>query len=495
MSKVQIRQNRFRPSTQVLAAARRVANGEIAMFYRAAGMLMRPTEFPAPTDRQAPEYALMAKLARITSSQRSRLVARAQPFWTLSSASRELRYPGTGALDLKSSLSIRAQIQARLPKMTSAVPIAAPQFLMLPGLATGAMISSTAGAGSRFYNVFFRMKKLTCLQMTEKRFPESDPDSIDVSGVAVDWDGSIEQIATVHGGADFTSGVSHDYVPSQRLAAFAVPAVAPWPKTFTALLVMEERDDANPFGWAVDVLRLAKDAIARSSEIYDTMTASGSERSSEGWVGILRQVVQWIADELFAALGNDAFRAQAISVDIPDLQALGNAEATTTTLEFQDHGGHYTMEVEIPRVPNIDVAEPDRRIERLQIKIGTGSDDLRDASEAFAILRFQDGQEVLTSLNNRQGWGAGSRRQFSWQVPATPVRRVRDLRTFAIKFAPGRRGFPYIDTADNWDVTNVVVEYEGPDGNGTLVNTSTGIRFEEGALREWTHSLGARLAA
>jgi len=107
-------------------------------------------------------------------------------------------------------------------------------------------------------------------------------------------------------------------------------------------------------------------------------------------------------------------------------------------------------------------------ITKFRIIATTGADDLRENSEIKAFVILKDGRRVESKTLNcrvsaRSGqrvcdaFPAKSRRTVEWAVDPRAVIRPDDVHRFGLAFQTGRKG--PLDSADNWDLHVLEVEY------------------------------------
>ena len=134
----------------------------------------------------------------------------------------------------------------------------------------------------------------------------------------------------------------------------------------------------------------------------------------------------------------------------------------------------------------------DRQVTHLRVRIVTGSDDLREASHAFAEIKYINLDDDLTSmsqsLNNAQNWPNGSTRTVDIALPAGVL--YVNLREFAIRFQSGQRN-PF-DTGDNWNLNDIRVTAILDDGSEALLIQDSGnpfYRFKSDHNTRWAWAL------
>jgi hypothetical protein len=129
------------------------------------------------------------------------------------------------------------------------------------------------------------------------------------------------------------------------------------------------------------------------------------------------------------------------------------------------------------------------RITHLRIKIVTGGDDLRTASNAVAQLRYTttSGSSLSTSgnLNNGASWPNHSINTVTLAMPAG-VYEGR-LTEFAIQFSSGQPD-PF-STGDNWNMNSITVTAIMADGTEVILISQAGDplhRFQSDNFTRWS---------
>jgi len=131
----------------------------------------------------------------------------------------------------------------------------------------------------------------------------------------------------------------------------------------------------------------------------------------------------------------------------------------------------------------------DAVVQQVKVTIQTGDDDLRGGNDnAFARLEYSDGTSDEVYLNDGASWGNNSVHGKSFTLPSH--RTLGDIVGFSIHttFGGGISG-------DNWNVNQLLVEYFGPNGNGTLLSRQGNpfLRFT-GQFQEWMVDLSSQPA-
>lgn len=134
-------------------------------------------------------------------------------------------------------------------------------------------------------------------------------------------------------------------------------------------------------------------------------------------------------------------------------------------------------------------SNPNQPVQKLDITIATGDDDVRNASHVFSTVGVVQGQtvnEFSVDLNNGATWPGRSTNTASMDLPAGTT--LGDIRWFGIRFSSGQNN-PF-ETQDNWNMNSVKAEYPVDGGNSVLLEQSglPLIRFT-GARSEWRISL------
>ena len=112
---------------------------------------------------------------------------------------------------------------------------------------------------------------------------------------------------------------------------------------------------------------------------------------------------------------------------------------------------------------------------KLTITIETGSDDLRQTSQAVAYVILERNNrisQINMPLNNGAQWSNGSVHTpppFSLVSGLTPAPGpfISDIKEFGISFFSGQSG-PF-DTGDNWNMNKILVSYSGDNVSKTTL--------------------------
>jgi microsomal dipeptidase-like Zn-dependent dipeptidase len=137
------------------------------------------------------------------------------------------------------------------------------------------------------------------------------------------------------------------------------------------------------------------------------------------------------------------------------------------------------------RIWNLRVAKKDV-IDQIKYEVHTGSDDLRDARTAFAVLDFANGTKDQFVLNQDSGWGNDSTSTIIHDVDLRP----QDLKAIGVHttFGGGMGG-------DNWNMNRVIVSVR-MNGKWTAISNDSGnplVRFT-GDKHDWSRSVSVAAA-
>ncbi|GEL68590.1 hypothetical protein [Myxococcus virescens] len=116
----------------------------------------------------------------------------------------------------------------------------------------------------------------------------------------------------------------------------------------------------------------------------------------------------------------------------------------------------------------------DRQVTHLRVRIVTGSDDLRQASNAFAEFSYtalnDNHISISQNLNNGANWPNGSTRTVEVELPSGVL--YSKMREFAIRFQSGQSN-PF-ETGDNWNLNDIRVTAILDDGSETIIVQDSG---------------------
>jgi hypothetical protein len=130
---------------------------------------------------------------------------------------------------------------------------------------------------------------------------------------------------------------------------------------------------------------------------------------------------------------------------------------------------------------------PDQPVTAVVFDVQIGDDGLdrdhvlhRPPSRAIGVVRLANGHELRQDLNQGAEWQAHSRRVVTMMLP--PQTRHRDLAAAGLVSQTSGHDLG----ADNWDVANLTITFQGPEGADTLVQGCGAplVRFTRDR-REW----------
>ena len=101
--------------------------------------------------------------------------------------------------------------------------------------------------------------------------------------------------------------------------------------------------------------------------------------------------------------------------------------------------------------------------------IGTGGDDLRGDSSATATVKIGGGSQTFTlKAQSDAGWGNNSDhvKTFGIAGAAQPLSAFGNV-TITLTSHNG-----FLETDDNWNIQNVTITLNGPEGSATLLTRS-----------------------
>ena len=292
-----------------------------AAILRVAAAQVEPAKFAIPPDKDSPEQILARRFRMLPESRRVRSGARAVELLAQKNRTQNLRrfinldFSGASSVDqlskTKSNGSLTKQrvtalVKARFADLgvTPSTSVTFPYKLLQLSLIRVRCVDETNGfLGS-----------------------ESGDDEIELGGSGIDESGDISKIESFKAG-DFSDGDVKNFSPPRKLVAFNVNEGADYPKSYFAILILNESDMGN-FSETMDeiIKKLKNEVTAKLLALLGAkFGASGGPIGA--LIGLLvGYAVGKIFDFLIVAWEDDPFKPQTIEVVIP------SADATQTVL-------------------------------------------------------------------------------------------------------------------------------------------------------------------
>lgn len=341
-----------------------------------------------------------------------------------------------------------------------------------------------------FFDVLqFRIHSVECVRETRKEFPEIDPDAIDVRIIAIDETGDTDVSSPILAGTNFRTGSRVDFPVPLVIYQFDLNEVTSYPRSYTALLTLTERDD-EPFGSGVnDAIRDVARAINRLiGAVVGAVTSYGTVAS------IVAGALDFILDRVFGALGSDTFPPQAIrqDMDSASFSFSGRPEGPLLTITCDGVGGSYRVGCSWARRSfDIPLDSTDPLVNQVSVILRTGGDDLRRASEVDLILGSSDSDLPRRRIPTPDALGGNT----TYSAPAiaiSPPRRLSQIQRVGLQYYSGQ-DLPS-DTTDNWNVDELSIRWSSSTGASGLLFSSAGVplqRFSgEQPIRVWAITPG-----
>lgn len=342
-----------------------------------------------------------------------------------------------------------------------------------------------------FFDVLqFRIHSVECVRETSKEFPEIDPDAIDVRIVAIDETGDADVSNPILAGTNFRTGSRVDFPVPLVVYQFNLNEITNYPRSYTALLTLTERDD-EPFGSGVnDAIRDVARAINRLiGAVVGAVTPYGTVAS------IVAGALDFILDRVFGALGSDMFPPQAIRQDIDSasFSFSGRPEGSLLTITCNGVGGSYRMGCSWARRSfDIPLDSTDPLVNQVSVILRTGGDDLRRNSEVDLLIGRSDSEltrrriSTPIKLNNNTTFSAAP-------ISIEPPIRLSQIQRVGLQYYSGQDE-PF-DTTDNWNVDELSIRWSSSTGASGLLFSRASVpylhRFSgEQPIRIWAITPG-----
>ncbi|MBF2002306.1 MAG: hypothetical protein IGS38_16490 [Synechococcales cyanobacterium M58_A2018_015] len=341
-----------------------------------------------------------------------------------------------------------------------------------------------------FFDVLqFRIHSVECVRETRKEFPEIDPDAIDVRIVAIDETGDADVSNPILAGTNFRAGSRVDFPVPLVLYQFNLNEITSYPRSYTALLTLTERDD-EPFGSGVnDAIRDVARAINRLiGAVVGAVTPYGTVAS------IIAGALDFVLDRVFGALGSDMFPPQAVrqDMDSASFSFSGRAEGPLLSITCDGVGGSYRVGCSWAR-RNFDIPldSTDPLVNQVSVILRTGGDNLRRASEVDLILGSSDSDlprrriSTPNELPNNTTYHAPP-------ISIDPPMRLSHIRRVGLQYYSGQDLFS--DQTDNWNLDELSIRWSSSTGASGLLFSRAGTplhRFSgDEPIRVWAITPG-----
>jgi hypothetical protein len=321
-----------------------------------------------------------------------------------------------------------------------------------------------------FFDVLqFRIHSVECVRETRKNFPEIDPDAIDVRIVAIDETGDVDVSNPILTGANFQTGSRVDYFLPIILYQFNLNEIPNYPRSYTALLTLTERDD-EPFGSGVnDAIRDVARAINGLIRAVVSAVGYGTVAS------IVGTALDFVLDQVFGALGSDMFPPQAIRQDInsASFSFAGGAEGPLLTITCEGAGGLYRVGCSWARRSfDIPLDSTDPLVNQVSVILRTGGDNLRRASEVDLIIGRSDADLPRRRISTPSELANNT--TFSAPVIAIdPPIRLSEIRRVGLQYYSGQDVFT--EQTDNWNVDELSIRWSSATGASGLLFSRAGV--------------------
>ncbi|MDX2098978.1 MAG: hypothetical protein SFW36_14470 [Leptolyngbyaceae cyanobacterium bins.59] len=342
-----------------------------------------------------------------------------------------------------------------------------------------------------FFDVLqFRVHSVECVRETSKSFPELDPDAIDLSIVAIDESGDTDISNPILAGTNFRTGTQVNFPTPLVLYQFNVNEIPDFPRSYTALLTLTERDD-EPFGNS-----RVNDAIRDVARAITGLVRTVVSSAGYGTIAsILSGGLDFILDRVFGALGSDMFPPQAIrqDMDAATFSFSGRPEGPLLTITCEGVGGLYRVGCSWARRSfDIPIENADPLVDQVSVILRTGNDNLRRASEVDLLIGRNDSdllrRRIATpnELKNASTYAAPT-------IAIDPPIRLSEIRRVGLEYFSGQD--VVFDTTDHWLLDEFSVRWSSRSGASGLLFSRAGNplhRFDRGAAsrRVWAISPG-----
>lgn len=200
-----------------------------------------------------------------------------------------------------------------------------------------------------------RIHSVKCVDETGGSFAERfGNDEIALGGFSVDPNGTSIKISPFTVNNNFDDGEIQRYSPPRVFASFPLPAFQT-PRVFSAGFLLFEEDGGGMagtvtsiFNKVVELIRGQKAAMARKAT---AVTANGDEEAVAAipiaaiWAIVKPFVIKFVLDQIVAAIKDDLFPLQDVSVTLLSNNHTFNGSKTSPIqmVEFRGHDGVYQL--------------------------------------------------------------------------------------------------------------------------------------------------------
>ncbi len=301
---------------------------------------------PIPSDASSFEQLVAGRLkeihpARLQAAQVKVLAAQKTPL------AKRATYADLGTIDLKSSLAVEKQVDARpLPANLKFTASDLPSLRLVGG----GLKPVAAGGGMRPQantdNLELRIHSVKCIDETDGFLgSESGSDEIALGGSTVDETGGVRKVAKMNIGDFARDGVTKTFNPPKRFCNFDLTEGTEFPKKYFVTMVLAEIDNGGFPSFLNNLMEQVKAYVKKLvKDALGSLGASGSEVNAIIGAAVA-YIVDFVTNFFISIWEDDIFKPFTVSASIPSLNARwnGKTDSSEGTVTWTGHGGKYRV--------------------------------------------------------------------------------------------------------------------------------------------------------
>lgn len=258
---------------------------------------------------------------------------------------RRSRYAALGPIDLKSTVAVDKQVDAR--PLPTKMRLNANDLKSLR-MVDNELTSASAGDGMRPQAVTDHLElRITAIRCVDETNPEAmGADEIALGGTSIDENGNTKKIDVMDFGDFANDGVLKEFNPPRRFTTFDLTEGTNFPKTYFVTMVLAELDNGGFPSFLHEMTALIKTWVKSKVEEAGGSIGGVSGAAISAVIGaavsaILESVIQW----LISIWEDDLFLPITVSATIQGFghRWNGKTDSPNFLVWWKGHGGHYRL--------------------------------------------------------------------------------------------------------------------------------------------------------